>query len=161
MKTSTEECLKSFLSATVRGKDLGQFFTPRTVVKFMTEVAHLKANNEKMDFVLDGFCGSGGFLIEAMGNMIHKIKNNKSLSDKEQDTLREKVVGECLYGIDADRVPKFKISRIARMNMVMHGDGNNRIYWLPDTLDKAIKIETDNKELREEAKELKENLRED
>jgi len=149
---------ESFLSATVRGKDLGQFFTPRTVVKFMTEIAHLKANNDKIDYVLDGFCGSGGFLIEAMGNMINKIKNNRSLSDKEQDDLRDKVVGECLYGIDADKSPKFKISRIARMNMVMHGDGNNRIYWLPDTLDKAIKIETDNKELREEAKELKEKL---
>ena len=149
---------ESFLSATVRGKDLGQFFTPRTVVKFMTEIAHLNANKENIDFVLDGFCGSGGFLIEAMSDMIHKIKNNKSLSDAEQENLRDVVVGERLFGIDADKSPKFKISRIARMNMVMHGDGNNRIYWLPDTLDKNIKIETDNKELKEEAIELKKRL---
>lgn len=33
---------ETFLSATVRGKDLGQFFTPRTVVKFMTAAAGLE-----------------------------------------------------------------------------------------------------------------------
>ncbi len=151
---------ESFLSATVRGKDLGQFFTPRTVVKFMTYIAHLKASKQYMDTVLDGFCGSGGFLIDAMGDMRHKIKQNRSLSKEEIEALDNKLVGEHLYGIDADKSPYFKISRIARMNMVMHGDGNNRIYWLPDTLDKKIKIETDEKELRQEANELKDTLEE-
>lgn len=151
---------ESFLSATVRGKDLGQFFTPRTVVKFMTYMARLKANAHYMDTVLDGFCGSGGFLIDAMGDMRHKIKNNKSLSKDEIEKLYGELVGEHLYGIDADKSPYFKISRIARMNMVMHGDGNNRIYWLPDTLDKNIKIETDDKELKQEANELKTKLKE-
>jgi type I restriction enzyme M protein len=148
---------ESFLSATVRGKDLGQFFTPRTVVKFMTHIAHLKANNNVMDKVLDGFCGSGGFLIDAMGDMHHKI-HRLALTPEEKEKLDNQLVGEYLFGIDADKSPYFKISRIARMNMIMHGDGNNRIYWLPDTLDKNIKIETDEKELRDEAKELKGKL---
>jgi len=149
---------ESFLSATVRGKDLGQFFTPRTVVKFMTEIAHLRADKLHIDAVLDGFCGSGGFLIDAMGDMVRKIKSNRSFSEDDKEKLRNKVIGEYLYGIDADKSPYFKISRIARMNMVMHGDGNNRIYWLPDTIDKKIKIETENKELRDEARELKQKL---
>jgi len=34
---------ETFLNATMRGKELGQFFTPRTVVKFMTDMAQLKA----------------------------------------------------------------------------------------------------------------------
>ncbi|MBI4159249.1 N-6 DNA methylase [Candidatus Woesearchaeota archaeon] len=152
---------EAFLSATVRGEALGQFFTPRTVVKCMTQMAKIKSGKNKIDVVLDGFCGSGGFLIEAMTIMREKIEKNKSLTDKEIENLKDKIVQECLYGIDADKSPYFKISRIARMNMVMHGDGNNRIYWLPDTLDKNIEIEKSvNKELRQEAEELKAKIKE-
>ena len=153
---------EAFLSATVRGEALGQFFTPRTVVKFMTQMAKINSSKNKMDIILDGFCGSGGFLIEAMTIMREKIEKNKSLTNKEVEDLKEKIVRECLYGIDADKSPYFKISRIARMNMVMHGDGNNRIYWLPDTLDKNIEIEESvNKELRQEAEELKKRIKKD
>lgn len=153
---------EAFLSATVRGEALGQFFTPRTVVKCMTQMAKIKSGKDKIDVVLDGFCGSGGFLIEAMTIMRDKLDKNKSLTDKELEKLKDKIVQECLYGIDADKSPYFKISRIARMNMVMHGDGNNRIYWLPDTLDKNIEIESSvNKELKQEAEELKKKIKED
>lgn len=153
---------EAFLSATVRGEALGQFFTPRTVVKFMTQIAKIKSNKNKMDVILDGFCGSGGFLIEAMTIMREKIIKNKSLTSKEVEELMEKIVQECIYGIDADKSPYFKISRIARMNMVMHGDGNNRIYWLPDTLDKNIEIESSvNKELKQEAEELKKRIKDE
>lgn len=153
---------EAFLSATVRGEALGQFFTPRTVVKCMTQIAKIKSSKNKIDVVLDGFCGSGGFLIEAMTIMREKIEKNKSLTNKEIESLKDKIVQECLYGIDADKSPYFKISRIARMNMVMHGDGNNRIYWLPDTLDKNIEIESSiNNELKQEAEELKAKIKED
>lgn len=153
---------EAFLSATVRGEALGQFFTPRTVVKCITQMAKISSSKNNIDVVLDGFCGSGGFLIEAMSIMREKIDKNKSLTDKEVEKLKDKIVQECLYGIDADKSPYFKISRIARMNMVMHGDGNNRIYWLPDTLDKDIEIESSvNKELKQEAEELKKKIKED
>jgi len=40
--------------------------------------------------------------------------------------------------------------------MFLHGDGSNRIFWLPDSLDKSIKIERGiNKELKEDAEEFK------
>ena len=42
--------------------------------------------------------------------------------------------------------------------MYLHGDGSNRIYWLPDTLDKDIQIEETDLELKKQAKELKEIL---
>jgi type I restriction enzyme M protein len=53
----------------MRGEALGQFFTPRSVVKFMVKLAKLRATREKMDLVLDGCCGTAGFLIEAMADM--------------------------------------------------------------------------------------------
>src|SRR3989344_5569184 len=143
---------ESFLNATVRGEDLGQFFTPRSVVKFMVKLANLRVDKEKTDTVLDGLCGSGGFLIEAMANMFEKIKNKNSLSNMEKDSLRLKIVTESIWGTDANK----NMSRISRMNMYLHGDGSNKIFWLPDFLDKNIELEEGiDDELKEEAGEFK------
>lgn len=143
---------ETFLNATVRGKDLGQFFTPRSVVKFMTLLGDIEVSKKHIDSVFDGFCGSGGFLIETMAIMFEKLNNNKSLSNEERETIKNRIVSEKLWGADADRT----ISRVARMNMFLHGDGSNRIFWLPDSLDKDIKIEKGiNKELKEDAEEFK------
>lgn len=144
-----------FLSATIRGRDLGQFFTPRNVVKFMTELASLNVAREHIDTVLDACCGSGGFLIDAMTNMHSKIKTNKSLSDIEKEKLDKKLVEGHLWGADAN----LKIVRVARINMYLHGDGGNKIYWLPDSLDKNFEIEEGiEEELRKEAEEFKETI---
>jgi type I restriction enzyme M protein len=145
-----------FLNATIRGKELGQFFTPRTVVKFMTRMADLQLDfkNKKVDTVLDGCCGTGGFLIEVMAVFTEKINQNVSLTNKEKEKILEAVKKQCIYGIDASKM----ISRIARINMYLHGDGGSRIYNL-DFLDKKIGIETGiNKELRDECTEYKEKI---
>jgi type I restriction enzyme M protein len=143
---------ETFLNATVRGKDLGQFFTPRSVVKFMTILADIKVTRDHIDSVLDIFCGSGGFLIEAMAKMFEKVKLNNSLSDDEKEKFRNMIVSQKLWGVDANKT----ISRVARMNMFLHGDGSNRIFWLPDSLDKDILIERGiDKELKEDAEEFK------
>lgn len=51
---------EEFLGKTFRG-ELGQFFTPRTVVDFMVEVLDPKEG----ETICDPCCGSGGFLIKA------------------------------------------------------------------------------------------------
>ena len=146
---------EQFLSATIRGKDLGQFFTPRTVVKFMTKLTDIEVKDEHIDSILDAFCGSGGFLIEAMADTFAKVNKMRFKSDVEKQKLKDKIVGEFIWGMDADKGEQLPISRIARMNMYLHGDGSNRIYWTPDSLDKEMKIETTNDELKREAEELK------
>ena len=61
-----------FLNATMRGKDLGQFFTPRSVVKLGVKLAQLKVDTPQQDgsrhtdLVLDACCGTDGFLIDAL-----------------------------------------------------------------------------------------------
>src|SRR3989338_1792119 len=148
-----------FLNATIRGKELGQFFTPRPVVEFMVELADLKCGREHIDNVIDACCGSGGFLIDVMSSMWKKIRYNTSLSSAEKEKMKLDVVTKYMWGIDADKDERLPISKIARMNMVLHGDGSNRIYWLPDSLDKKIIIERGTEdELKEEAEELKEKL---
>ena len=143
---------ETFLNATVRGKDLGQFFTPRSVVKFMVNMADIKVTKNKVETVLDGLCGSGGFLIEAMAVMFEKVNNLKSLSDVEKNKLKNDIITNAIWGADAN----LNISRVARMNMYLHGDGSNRIFWLPDFMDKRIDVEKGIiEELKEEAEEFK------
>lgn len=148
---------ETFLNATVRGKDLGQFFTPRGVVKFMVKMADIQVSPRRRDMVIDIFCGSGGFLIEAMADMSVKIRDFKNLSSKETEKLIDEIKSNSIFGIDANP----KISRVARMNMYLHGDGGSRIYQA-DSLDKVIKLERGiNPELRKEVEELKKILLED
>lgn len=129
---------ETFLTATMRGEALGQFFTPRSVVKFIVRLAKLRATSKTMDMVLDGCCGTGGFLIEAMADMGSTITENKSLTVKEREKQLRRLRLETLWGIDAGKDPQ--MARIARLNMLLHKDGGSRIYFA-DTLDKQLRAE--------------------
>jgi type I restriction enzyme M protein len=129
---------ETFLTAAMRGKDLGQFFTPRSVVKFMVKMARLEADADVMDSVLDGCCGTGGFLIEAMADMSINLSQNAALTSKQRESLMENLRNESLWGIDAGKDPQ--MARIARLNMLLHRDGGSRIYFA-DALDKRLRTE--------------------
>ena len=143
---------ETFLEAAVRGKELGQFFTPRSVVKFMVQMAELKIKKKNDEYVpdriLDGSCGTGGFLIFALSDLFRKIPQSLSKTDDLKKEIRE----ESLFGIDAsedDIVP------ITRMNMYLHGDGGSHVF-LVDTLDKGLFVEDGTEtERRDEINELK------
>lgn len=62
---------EEFLGKTFRG-ELGQFFTPRTIVDFMTCIL----NPEENETVCDPTCGSGGFLIKSFEFIREKIEND-------------------------------------------------------------------------------------
>lgn len=129
---------ETFLSATMRGEALGQFFTPRSVVKFMVKLARLQATPTAIDTVLDGCCGTGGFLIEAMTDMSDSLNANSSLSASERESLMHHLRTDALWGIDAGQDPP--VARIARLNMLLHKDGGSRIYYA-DALDKHLRVE--------------------
>ena len=61
--------LKEFLGKTFRG-ELGQFFTPRTIVDYMVEVL----DPQEGETLCDPCCGSGGFLIKAFEYVRNKIE---------------------------------------------------------------------------------------
>jgi len=107
-------------------------------VKFMVRLAKLRASESYMDTVLDGCCGTGGFLIEAMVNMSETLNNNKSLSLTQKENLMRHLRTEALWGIDAGQDPP--VARIARLNMLLHKDGGSRIYYA-DSLDKQLRVE--------------------
>ena len=124
---------ETFLNATVRGKELGQFFTPRPVVKYMAKTARLAVVNRELPRVIDACCGSGGFLIEALAELSHAIAKSGQLTNAEREQLQAKLQSDTLYGIEAND----EIGRVARLNMYLHGDGGSRIY-VADSLDKEL-----------------------
>lgn len=85
---------EKFLGKTFRG-ELGQFFTPRTIVDFMVELLD-PVEGEK---ICDPCCGSGGFLIKAFEYVREKIETDiqkekahikELLFNKEYDNLSDK-----------------------------------------------------------------------
>lgn len=134
---------ETFLNATLRGRALGQYFTPRSVVKLATRMARLQAGPDGIDTVLDACCGTGGFLIEALAEMWRAIDTNSSLTQHQREELKLEVATQRLFGVDIARDPA--LARIARINMYLHGDGGSRIYQL-DALDKRVR-ETSNDSL--------------
>lgn len=62
---------EQFLGRTFRG-ELGQFFTPRTIVDYMVEVLDPKEGER----ICDPACGSGGFLIKAFEYVREQIEND-------------------------------------------------------------------------------------
>ena len=77
---------EEFLGTTFRG-ELGQFFTPRTVVNFMTEIL----DPQEGEVICDPTCGSGGFLIKAFEYVREKIEADVR---SHKDTLRIAMEGE-------------------------------------------------------------------
>lgn len=76
---------EQFLGTTFRG-ELGQFFTPRTIVDFMTEIL----DPEEGEVICDPTCGSGGFLIKAFEYVREKIETDIR---KHKDKLRAEMEG--------------------------------------------------------------------
>lgn len=129
---------EEFLSATMRGQALGQYFTPRSIVKLMERLAAPVAKRDRIERVLDGCCGTGGFLIEVLTDMRNQVRANRSLSKEESDQMQKTIANNSIFGIDVGSDPP--MARIARINMYLHGDGGSRVYS-PNALDKDLRID--------------------
>jgi type I restriction enzyme M protein len=113
---------EQMVGATFRG-ELAQFFTPRELVDFMVEV--VKPDREGK--ILDPACGSGGFLIMTLKKLDGWIREqNPNLNETEVKAAIKYYAEHKAFGIDiSDRMV-----RIAKMNMIMHGDGHAGIFHI-------------------------------
>ncbi|MDY6122682.1 MAG: N-6 DNA methylase [Porphyromonas sp.] len=107
-----------FLKSTLRG-DFDQYFTPREIVDFVVKFA----NPNIGDKILDPACGSGGFLIQSFLYVNQKIINSP-LSEVQRRIIFEELIDKCLWGGEADE----DLHVLAKINLIMHGDGYNNIY---------------------------------
>lgn len=143
-----------FLGRTFRG-EIGQFFTPRTIVEFMVQMVDPKEG----EIVCDPASGSGGFLIRAFEIVREKIladvdreynefkvqvENDKSLSEAErakklqekynelQELIDQKRQGSRLWTLSNRCIygtdANDRMARTSKMNMIMHGDGHGGVH---------------------------------
>jgi type I restriction enzyme M protein len=143
-----------FLGRTFRG-EIGQFFTPRSIVEFMVRMVDPKEG----DVVCDPASGSGGFLIRFFEivreqiladadrqyqGYVRELEAKKSLSetkraellrakfDEIQKTLDQARKGSRLWSL-ANRCiygcdANDRMARTSKMNMIMHGDGHGGVH---------------------------------
>ncbi len=143
-----------FLGRTFRG-EIGQFFTPRTIVEFMARMMDPREG----DIICDPASGSGGFLIrffeivrqqiladadrryqefkaqaEAKSNL-SKEKRTELLRkkyDEIQETLDPKKRGSRLWNLANQCIygtdANDRMARTSKMNMIMHGDGHGGVH---------------------------------
>jgi len=105
------DAFEYFLKSLAPGNDLGEYFTPRHIVKFMVSLINPKYGNT----ILDPFCGTGGFLIEA-------FRYIKTTIDENDETIMKNLKETSVFGIELTDTYK-----IAKMNMIITGDGHNNI----------------------------------
>ena len=92
------------------GNDLGEYFTPRHIVKLMVELVDPRYG----ETIYDPCCGTGGFLIYAFEHIKRKILPTEEMLN----ALRNHTVfGRELTGT----------AKIAKMNMILTGDGHTNI----------------------------------
>lgn len=143
-----------FLGRTFRG-EIGQFFTPRTIVEFMVHMLDPKEG----EIICDPASGSGGFLIRVFEIVREKIladadrqynefKGTVDLDTDLTEEVRAKKLkakyDEIQRGIDqsepGSRLWKLsnryiygtdandRMARTSKMNMIMHGDGHGGVH---------------------------------
>lgn len=142
---------ETLLDVAFRGKDRGQFFTPRSVVKLAIGLADLKVTGERPTRVLDACCGTGGFLVEALSDMsakATKLPRSASQIDELQGKIQRSIMG-----VDVAQNPA--LARVARINMHLLGVTDSKIFQL-DALDKSVSgADTDDLETSREMDEFR------
>ena len=111
---SSEDVLGRFYGEFIRysggdGQTLGVVLTPKHITELFCELIELKPS----DTVFDPCCGTGGFLIAAMHNMLEKAKPEE----------RESIKKDKIHGIEI-REDMFSI---ATTNMILRGDGKSNL----------------------------------
>lgn len=143
-----------FLGRTFRG-EIGQFFTPRSIVEFMVHMV----DPQEGDIVCDPASGSGGFLIRVFEIVREKIladadnqynafkvdiEANDSLTEEQKAKMLQDKYTEIQNELDQTRKDSrlWKLSnrciygtdandrmaRTSKMNMIMHGDGHGGVH---------------------------------
>jgi type I restriction enzyme M protein len=105
------DAFEYFIKSIASSNDLGEYFTPRHIVKIMVHLINPKFGSK----ILDPFCGTGGFLIEAFRHIRKGI-------DERDENLMATLKNYTLFGVELTETYK-----IAKMNMIITGDGHNNI----------------------------------
>lgn len=144
-----------FLGRTFRG-EIGQFFTPRTIVEFMVRMVDPKEG----DIICDPASGSGGFLIRFFDIVRQQIladadrqyrryadeldRDGKRRSEEKraellrqrydtiQETIDQRKPGSRIWKLSNICIygtdANDRMARTSKMNMILHGDGHGGVH---------------------------------
>lgn len=96
--------------STATKNDLGEYFTPRHIVKTMVKLVNPRYGEK----IYDPFCGTGGMLIETFKH----IHNTMPRNPRNLKTLQT----ETVFGNEITST-----ARITKMNMILVGDGHSGV----------------------------------
>jgi len=116
-----------YLGKTMHGRELGQYFTPRTIVDFIVDVINPTYN----DLVVDPACGTGGFLKQAYVNISKQLESEKPVLGTLYSEKKEFLHKEQIYGVDKDPLGV----QLCLINMFMWGDSHSHIHRSDGLLD--------------------------
>ena len=120
-----------FVRATLKGKKLGQYFTPRSVVQLMSvligkdKIYNSVATGTTIK-VLDPACGTGGFLVFLMQAALQQADEAleaKKIMKSAHASITLRIMRETFFGADAN----YGVACAAKMNMIVAGDGHTNI----------------------------------
>lgn len=116
---SIGKAFEQFFGSIFRG-GLGQYFTMRQLARFA--VAMLDISHE--DFVLDPTAGSGGFLLESLLQVWHRIDVAFAGQPTDQiQRIKYDFAKAQVYGIEVHEI----LARICKINLLLHHDGHTNI----------------------------------
>lgn len=92
------------------GQNLGIVLTPKHITELFCDLLDLKIT----DKILDPCCGTAGFLIAAMHNMVKKTNNEDEIKEIKKNQL---------FGIEEQSY----MFTIATTNMILRGDGKSNL----------------------------------
>lgn len=116
------DAFEVFIGPALRGSE-GQFFTPRNVVKMMVEILDPKPS----ETIIDPACGSGGFLIAALGQVWGHLKGEaKRKGWNERQLLKREIeiATANFRGIDKDTF----LAKVCKAYMALVGDGRGGVF---------------------------------
>lgn len=106
------DAFEYFLKSVTNGnKDLGEYFTPRHIVRLIIRILKPKYG----ETIYDPFCGTGGFLLEA-------FKYLSAQTDTSNSEIERVLKQNTIFGRELTST-----ARIAKMNMILFGDGHSNI----------------------------------
>lgn len=103
---------EKFLMNTMTGRELGGYFTPRSVVDFIVRMIDIEINKS----ILDPACGSGGFLISSL---IYLKEKHNIRKPEEIRRIANKFQGIDLFS---------EIVKLSQINLWLHGDCHDNIH---------------------------------
>lgn len=118
------DAFEFFLRNVTNGnKDLGEYYTPRHIVKMIVKFL----NPIYGERIYDPCCGTGGFLLECFRHLrentdIVECSTDSEAEKKEKRDKREFIKSQSIYGREITST-----ARIAKMNMILFGDGHTNV----------------------------------